>query len=102
MTVCREVVLVNSSRDFHGESLPDVTQVKDSHTSAVISRVLDAGQCNDSYSIAWYEQKAVCVLLALIALGFKGVRVGPTLPVFVSDTVKATTDVKSDLAAIVG
>jgi len=102
-----------------------------------IPRVLDAGQCNDSYSIAaialklkevfelddindlpvdfaiaWYEQKAVCVLLALLALGFKGVRLGPTLPAFVSENVKAkiieafelkvTSDVESDLAAIVG
>jgi len=102
-----------------------------------IPRVLDAGQCNDSYSIAaialklkevfglddindlpvdfaiaWYEQKAVCVLLALLALGFKGVRIGPTLPAFVSENVKAkiigafdlraTSDVESDLAAIVG
>jgi hydroxylamine reductase len=100
-----------------------------------IPRVLDAGQCNDSYSIAsialtlkdafglddindlpvdfavgWYEQKAVCVLLALLALGFKGVRIGPTLPAFVSENVKqkiieafelkATTDVQSDVAAI--
>ncbi|MFW5814880.1 MAG: hydroxylamine reductase, partial [Spirochaetota bacterium] len=102
-----------------------------------IPRVLDAGQCNDSYSIAaialklkevfelddindlpvdfavaWYEQKAVCVLLALLALGFKGVRIGPTLPAFVSENVKAkiieafelkaTTDVEADLAAITG
>ena len=102
-----------------------------------IPRVLDSGQCNDSYSIAatalklkdifelddindlpvdfavgWYEQKAVCVLLALLALGFKGVRIGPTLPAFVSPNVanviidafdlKATGDVKADLAAIVG
>ena len=102
-----------------------------------IPRVLDAGQCNDSYSIAaialklkevfelddindlpvdfaiaWYEQKAVCVLLALLALGFKGVRLGPTLPAFVSENVKAkiieafelkvTSDVEGDLAAIVG
>ncbi|MFW5743660.1 MAG: hydroxylamine reductase [Spirochaetota bacterium] len=102
-----------------------------------IPRVLDAGQCNDSYSIAaialklkevfelddindlpvdfavaWYEQKAVCVLLALLALGFKGVRIGPTLPAFVSENVKAkiieafelkaTTDVEVDLAAITG
>jgi hydroxylamine reductase len=101
-----------------------------------IPRVLDAGQCNDSYSIAavalklaeilgvedvndlpvdfdvaWYEQKAVCVLLALLALGFKGLRVGPTLPAFVSENVakkiieafdlKATTDVQSDVKAIV-
>ncbi len=101
-----------------------------------IPRVLDAGQCNDSYSLAvialklkelfdlddindlpidfavgWYEQKAVCVLLALLALGFKGVRIGPTLPAFVSPAVaqtivnafdlKATTTVKEDLAAIV-
>ena len=100
-----------------------------------IPRVLDAGQCNDSYSIAaialklkevfglddlndlpvdfavaWYEQKAVCVLLALLALGFKGVRIGPTLPAFVSENVKqtivetfnlkATSDVESDVEAI--
>ena len=77
-----------------------------------IPRVLDAGQCNDSYSlavialklkevfglgdvndlplsfdIAWYEQKAVAVLLALLALGFKGIRLGPTLPAFLSPNV---------------
>lgn len=74
-----------------------------------IPRVLDAGQCNDSYSwvvvalklkeifglddvnqlpiafnIAWYEQKAVIVLLALLSLGIKNIHVGPTLPAFVS------------------
>ncbi|WP_423364125.1 hydroxylamine reductase [Mycoplasma sp. P36-A1] len=72
-----------------------------------IPRVLDAGQCNDSYTwavvamklkeifeadtfedlpiqfnIAWYEQKAVIVLLALMHLGFKNIKVGPTLPAF--------------------
>jgi hydroxylamine reductase len=77
-----------------------------------IPRVLDAGQCNDSYSlavialklkevfglkdinelpisydIAWYEQKAVAVLLALLSLGVKGIRLGPTLPAFLSPTV---------------
>ncbi|MFA5472787.1 MAG: hydroxylamine reductase, partial [Aminobacteriaceae bacterium] len=77
-----------------------------------IPRVLDAGQCNDSYSlavialklkeafglddvnklpisydIAWYEQKAVAVLLALLSLGVKGIRLGPTLPGFLSPTV---------------
>jgi len=77
-----------------------------------IPRVLDAGQCNDSYSlavialklkevfgvedinelpisydIAWYEQKAVAVLLALLYLGVKGIRLGPTLPGFLSPTV---------------
>ncbi len=77
-----------------------------------IPRVLDAGQCNDSYSlvkialalkdafglddinqlpivydIAWYEQKAVTVLLALLSLGVKGIRLGPTLPAFVSPGV---------------
>jgi len=77
-----------------------------------IPRVLDAGQCNDSYSLAvvalkltevfgaesindlplsfdigWYEQKAVCVLLALLHLGVKGIRVGPTLPAFFSPGV---------------
>ncbi|MBN1627037.1 MAG: hydroxylamine reductase [Deltaproteobacteria bacterium] len=77
-----------------------------------IPRVLDAGQCNDSYSlavialklkeafglkdinelpvsydIAWYEQKAVTVLLALLFLGVKGIRLGPTLPGFLSPNV---------------
>jgi hydroxylamine reductase len=77
-----------------------------------IPRVLDAGQCNDSYSlavialklqeafglddinelpisynIAWYEQKAVAVLLALLSLGVKGMRLGPTLPAFLSPGV---------------
>jgi hydroxylamine reductase len=77
-----------------------------------IPRVLDAGQCNDSYSlavialklkevfglddinqlpisfdIAWYEQKAVTVLLALLYLGIKGIRLGPTLPEFLTPNV---------------
>ena len=77
-----------------------------------IPRVLDAGQCNDSYSlavvalklkeifevadindlpiafnIAWYEQKAVIVLLALLSLGFKNIHLGPTIPAFLSPTV---------------
>ncbi len=77
-----------------------------------IPRVLDAGQCNDSYSlavialklkeifgadsvndlpiaynIAWYEQKAVAVLLALLYLGVKNIKLGPTLPAFVSPNV---------------
>lgn len=77
-----------------------------------IPRVIDAGQCNDSYSliyialklkeafglkdindlpisydIAWYEQKAVCVLLALLYLGVKNIRIGPTLPAFLSPGV---------------
>jgi len=78
---------------------------------AGIPRVLDAGQCNDSYSlvviaqalagafectvndlplsfdIAWYEQKAVIVLLALLSLGVKKIRLGPTLPAFLSPNV---------------
>ncbi len=83
-----------------------------------IPRVLDAGQCNDSYSLAvialklkevfglddvnklplsfdlaWYEQKAVAVLLALLSLGFKDIIVGPTLPGFLSTNVaKVITD----------
>ncbi len=77
-----------------------------------IPRVLDAGQCNDSYSlvviakklaeavgaedvndlpisydIAWYEQKAVAVLLGLLAVGVKDIKLGPTLPAFVSENV---------------
>ncbi len=100
-----------------------------------IPRVLDAGQCNDSYSlavialelkkafgledinqlpisfdIAWYEQKAVAVLLALLYLGVKGIRLGPTLPAFVSPGVlevlvkefdiKPIGAVEEDVAAI--
>ncbi len=88
-----------------------------------IPRVLDAGQCNDSYSlalialklkevfglddvnelplsfdIAWYEQKAVLVLLALLHLGFKNIRLGPSLPAFLSpavaDILVKTFDIK--------
>lgn len=79
---------------------------------ADIPRVLDAGQCNDSYSlamialalkdafglddindlpitynIAWYEQKAVIVLLALLSLGVKNIHLGPTLPAFLTGNV---------------
>ena len=100
-----------------------------------IPRVLDAGQCNDCYSLAvialklkdvfgledinelpisfdigWYEQKAVAVLLALLHLGVKGIRLGPSLPAFVSPTVlnvlvenfdiKPISDVDGDIAAM--
>jgi len=100
-----------------------------------IPRVLDAGQCNDSYSlvvianklaeafgvehindlpisydIAWYEQKAVIVLLALLSLGIKKIRLGPTLPAFLSPNVinvlvenfeiMPITTVEEDLEAI--
>ena len=100
-----------------------------------IPRVLDAGQCNDSYSlavialklkevfglkdinelpisydIAWYEQKAVAVLLALLYLGVKGIRLGPTLPAFLSPNVakvlvekfniKPIGSVQEDIAAM--
>ncbi len=97
-----------------------------------IPRVLDAGQCNDSYSlaviamklqeafglddindlpiaynIAWYEQKAVIVLLALLHLGVKNIHLGPTLPAFLSPNVAKVlvdtfgiagiTDVENDM-----
>jgi len=90
-----------------------------------IPRVLDAGQCNDCYSLAvialklkevfelddindlpisfdigWYEQKAVAVLLALLFLGVKGIRLGPTLPAFVSPTVLNVLVEKFDIKPI--
>ncbi|MFV9511469.1 hydroxylamine reductase [Tepidibacillus sp. LV47] len=90
-----------------------------------IPRVLDAGQCNDSYSlvviaqklveatgvkdinelplsydIAWYEQKAVAVLLALLYLGVKGIRLGPTLPAFISPGVLKVLVEKFDIKPI--
>jgi len=102
-----------------------------------IPRVLDAGQCNDSYSlalialklqeifklddinklplafnIAWYEQKAVIVLLALLYLGVKNIHLGPTLPAFLSPNVTKVlvdnfgiagiTNVDDDLKILIG
>ena len=102
-----------------------------------IPRVLDAGQCNDSYSlavialklkeifeledinelpiaynIAWYEQKAVTVLLALLYLGVKNIKIGPTLPAFVSPGVlqvlverfgiSTISNVDDDMAELIG
>ena len=76
-----------------------------------IPRILDMGQCNDSYSaikvalaladafhcsindlpltlvLSWYEQKAVCILLTLLSLGVRNMYIGPTLPAFMSETV---------------
>ena len=90
-----------------------------------IPRVLDAGQCNDSYSlavialklkevfglddinqlpisynIAWYEQKAVIVLLALLYLGIKNIHLGPTLPAFLSPNVANVLVEKFNIAGI--
>ncbi len=90
-----------------------------------IPRVLDAGQCNDSYSlavialklkevfelddindlpiefnIAWYEQKAVIVLLALLSLGVKNIHLGPTLPAFLSENVASVLVEKFGIAGI--
>ena len=101
-----------------------------------IPRLLDIGQCNDSYSairiaqalasafdtdvnslplsiiLSWYEQKAVCVLLSLLHLGIRDIRLGPSLPAFVTPPVlnvlvetfglKPITTPEQDLAAILG
>ena len=98
-----------------------------------LPRLLDCGQCNDAYSaiqiaaalaeafhcglndlplsliLSWYEQKAVCILLSLLALGVKNIRLGPTLPAFLTPNVlqvlvekfaiKPTTTVERDLEA---
>lgn len=88
-----------------------------------IPRVFDAGQCNDSYSwvvvalrlkeifgaadindlpikfnIAWYEQKAVIVLLALLSLGIKNIHIGPTLPAFISPKLRVMLGEKFGLS----
>lgn len=90
-----------------------------------IPRILDAGQCNDSYSlavialklkevfglddvnelpiaynIAWYEQKAVIVLLALLSLGVKNIHLGPTLPGFLSPNVAKVLVEKFGIAGV--
>ncbi|MEI6218315.1 MAG: hydroxylamine reductase [bacterium] len=101
-----------------------------------LPRLLDMGQCNDAYSaivvavelakafnctvndlpltliLSWYEQKAVCILLTLLALGVKNIRLGPSLPAFVSPAVldvlvkqfglKPITTAEADLKAILG
>ncbi len=101
-----------------------------------LPRILDIGQCNDAYSaiqiavaladafgcgvndlplsmiLSWYEQKAVCILLTLLHLGIKNIRLGPTLPAFISPNVlkllaenyqiAPISTPKEDLAAILG
>jgi hydroxylamine reductase len=101
-----------------------------------IPRLLDVGQCNDAYSavqialalanafgtdvnglplsfvLSWYEQKAVAILLTLLALGVKNIRLGPSLPAFVTPDVlgllvekfglKGITTPEADLEAILG
>ncbi len=101
-----------------------------------LPRIMDMGQCNDAYSaiqvalalskafncgvnelpltlvLSWYEQKAVCILLTLLALGIKNIRLGPTLPAFLSSNVvnvlvekfgiKPITTPEEDLKAILG
>lgn len=101
-----------------------------------IPRILDMGQCNDSFSairvalaladafgvginelpltlvLSWYEQKAVCILLTLLALGVKNIYLGPTIPAFLSETVlkylvdtygiTPLTSPEEDLAHILG
>ena len=101
-----------------------------------LPRIMDMGQCNDAYSaiqvalalakafgcgvnelplsiiLSWYEQKAVCVLLTLLYLGIKNIRLGPTLPAFVSPNVlnylvehfgiAPTTTPEEDLRTILG
>ena len=101
-----------------------------------IPRILDMGQCNDAYSaikvaielakafncsvnelplsivLSWYEQKAVCVLLTLLSLDIKNIKLGPTLPAFVSPSIlnflvekfniQPTTTPENDLKEIIG
>lgn len=88
-----------------------------------IPRILDCGQCNDSYSairiavefagkfgctvndlpltlvLSWYEQKAVCILLSLLYLGIKNIILGPTIPAFISDDVMKVLADNFDLTA---
>ena len=105
-------------------------------TVAGLPRLLDVGQCNDAYGavrvalalaeafgcgvndlplslvLSWYEQKAVCILLTLLHLGVRNIRLGPTLPAFVSPNILALlaekyaiapiTTPEQDLAAILG
>ena len=105
-------------------------------TVAGLPRLLDVGQCNDAYGavrvalalaeafgcgvndlplslvLSWYEQKAVCILLTLLHLGIRNIRLGPTLPAFVSPNILTLlaekyaiapiTTPEQDIAAILG
>ncbi|SHJ33954.1 hydroxylamine reductase [Clostridium amylolyticum] len=105
-------------------------------TVAGLPRLLDVGQCNDAYSaikialalseafncgvndlplsmiLSWYEQKAVCILLTLLSLGIKNIKLGPSLPAFISENVlnvlvenfgiAPVTTVEQDLKEILG
>ena len=128
------------SRDYYtqvAEALPDDVLIMTAGCAKFRflkrnqKNVIDAGQCNDSYRIvtmiktirelsgisvpvsfdlAWYEQKAVAVLLALLTLGFRNIRLGPTLPAFLSGDVtmilheqfgiRGITDPETDIAAM--
>lgn len=89
-----------------------------------LPRILDVGQCNDAYSairialaladafgctvndlplslvLCWFEQKAVCILIALLALGIRNIRLGPTLPAFLSPGVVQELQRRYNLMAI--
>ena len=93
-------------------------------TVAGLPRIMDMGQCNDAYSaikvavalaeafecgvndlplsmvLSWYEQKAVCILLTLLYLGIKNIRLGPSLPAFISPNVLAILSEKYGIAPI--
>ena len=109
---------------------------KDLGTIGGLPRLMDVGQCNDAYSaikiavalagafecgvndlplsmiLSWYEQKAVAILLTLLYLGIKNIRLGPSLPAFISPNVlnvlvekfaiKPITTPEADLKAILG
>ncbi|RKD26538.1 hydroxylamine reductase [Caminicella sporogenes DSM 14501] len=109
---------------------------KEFGTIGELPRLLDIGQCNDAYSaikiaialaeafecdinelplsliLSWYEQKAVCILLTLLSLGLKNIRLGPSLPAFISPNVlqvlvdnfnlKPISNAEADLAEILG
>ena len=89
-----------------------------------LPRLMDLGQCNDAYSalqiagalagafncgvndlplsliVSWYEQKAVAILLTLLHLGIRNVRIGPTLPAFITPAVLGVLQEKFNLMAI--
>jgi hydroxylamine reductase len=124
---CAVLTLACGKYRFNGLELGDI---------GGIPRLLDMGQCNDAYSaiqvalalasafgtdvnglplslvLSWYEQKAVAILLTLLSLGVKNIRLGPSLPAFITPDVlgmlverfgvKAITTPDQDLAAILG
>ena len=121
----QETVAMGSKLCYASADLDTLQQrIETKDQSAFLARLMDMGQCNDAYSaiqialaladafqcgvndlplslvLCWFEQKAVCILIALLALGIRNIRLGPTLPAFLSPGVVRVLQEKYNLMAV--